>query len=92
MAAKNLGVNAKEILVFEDSVVGATAASEAHMDLVVIGRGDSPEAAYPKEVKMFLNTFSDLIGRLDTNIKEDIQIAAKDYEANMKEEEGNKAS
>jgi HAD superfamily hydrolase (TIGR01509 family) len=72
-AAKKLGVNPSEVLVFEDSVAGADAAANAKMDLIIIWQGKPVKLFYPETVKLFIPDFTSLVGTMDTYPEEDIQ-------------------
>lgn len=78
LAAKKLGVKPKEVLVFEDSVVGAIAADRAKMDVVVIWDGTVSENRYPKDVRGFISDFTPLPGNLDSTLKEEVMRVAKE--------------
>ncbi|OGC46207.1 hypothetical protein A2V49_04425 [candidate division WWE3 bacterium RBG_19FT_COMBO_34_6] len=69
-AAKKLKTNPKEILVFEDSVIGAISANKAGMDLIVIWSGQFPEYDYPEKTLTFLDDFHSLPGNLDQTFME----------------------
>lgn len=60
-ALKEMGLKSSEVLVFEDSVVGATASDKAGLDTIVVWDGvDSPQDEYPKNVFDFIPDFKDM--------------------------------
>jgi beta-phosphoglucomutase-like phosphatase (HAD superfamily) len=69
-AVKKMGVKKKEVLVFEDSIAGATASHKAKLDTIVIWNGDKPESDYPKSMIGFITDFTPLEGNLDTTLPE----------------------
>lgn len=72
-AAKQMGVRPKQVLVFEDSVVGVTSAIKAKMDTIVVWNGETAEKAYPKNVLGFITDFTALIGTFDTTWDEEFE-------------------
>jgi HAD superfamily hydrolase (TIGR01509 family) len=64
-AMKEMGLKASEVLVFEDTVTGATAADKAGLDLIIIWDGAIKEREYPGNIFTFLPDFSGLPGNLD---------------------------
>ncbi|MBN1162826.1 HAD family phosphatase [Patescibacteria group bacterium] len=69
--AKDLGaIKPKEIVVFEDSVVGVTAAAEAKMDIVLIKDSNRSLKDYPGNIVFAAPDFSSLADELDTTYKE----------------------
>lgn len=62
---KKLGLKPAEILVFEDSIPGVTAAVKAKLDVLVLWDGDIPKNEYPGKPLDFFPDFSDLPGKLD---------------------------
>ena len=69
-AVKKMSVGKKEVLVFEDSIAGTTAAHKAGLDTVVIWSGDTPESEYPNSMLGFITDFTPLVGNLDTTLPE----------------------
>ncbi len=65
MAAKMLKLKGHEILVFEDSIAGVTAALKAHMDVVAIMNEDLLADDYPQGILLALTDFQNLAGNLD---------------------------
>jgi len=86
LLAKKLGVVPKEVLVFEDSIIGSAAAFKAGMDLVVIKNGEINKLFYPDNVKLYINDFSNIANELDTDVNEDIKAAAKEIIDEKKEQ------
>ena len=72
LAAQKLGVRAGEVVVFEDSVVGAQAAVGAKMDAYVVWNGTAQQTDYPKGV---LDFFPDFVGFNEKLAKTDIEHA-----------------
>jgi len=64
-AAKELHLKPREIIVFEDSVVGVEAAKNAKMDTIVIWNGDVPQENYDGRILDFMPDFTPLPGNLD---------------------------
>jgi HAD superfamily hydrolase (TIGR01509 family) len=77
LTANKLGLKPGEILVFEDSPIGAVSAVSAGMSLVVIWSGEPNRLQYPKEVLYYFIDFSGLPGNMDTTYDEDIKNAAE---------------
>jgi len=75
--AKELKVNSKNVLVFEDSLSGVASARKANMDVFVIWDGVVDKEDYPKGVKMFLSDFTRLAGNMDTTLDDQLAEAAK---------------
>ena len=69
-ALKELGLNSKEVLCFEDSVGGSMAAKKAGLDTIAIWDGEVIETDYPRNVMTFLPDFSSFPGNLDTTYME----------------------
>ena len=60
-AAKKMGLKPKDILVFEDTIVGSTAAHKAGMDTIVIWDGEDEEMEdYPKGIYEFAPDFVEM--------------------------------
>jgi len=76
--AQKLGVKPEEVLVFEDSSIGAAAANNAKMDLVIIWDGEENKLYYPEKASLFIPDFNGLSGQLDTDAGEDIKLAAEE--------------
>src|SRR3989339_440408 len=76
-AAKKLGVKPKEVLVFEDSMIGARSAAKAGMDLAILWDGEIPRYDYPGNVVLFLGDFVALGGNLDKDLYETLKDAAQ---------------
>lgn len=77
-AAKRLKVSPKNILVFEDSVAGATAAKKAKMDLVIIINENHFIEEYPGNILEHLTDFEPLAGNLDLTTIEYLEKRAKE--------------
>ncbi len=69
-ALKALRLKSREVVVFEDSVTGSSAAEKAGLDTIAIWDGNIPEYDYPKNVLLFLPDFDSLPGNLDTTFIE----------------------
>lgn len=74
-ALHKLKLQPKEVLAFEDSIAGATAAVDAKLDTIVVWDETYWQTDYPRGVKLFIKDFSDLEGKLDTDQREEF----KDY-------------
>jgi len=73
LAAKKLGIKPHKILVFEDSVEGVKAATEAKMPVIAIWKPSSPpKKEYSSRVLLFVEDFSVFPGNLDTTYKESL--------------------
>lgn len=72
-ALRKLKLKPKEVLVFEDSVAGSTAAKKAGLETIAIWDVDVLERDYPKNVKEFLPDFSSFPGNLETTYLEHAQ-------------------
>ena len=86
-AAKTLNVKPAEVLVFEDSLAGASSAVNAGMDLIVIWDGVFEKTAYPENTIMFLPDFESLPGNLDMTMEEAVKTEAQEM---LKEQEEHK--
>lgn len=75
---KNLKLRPKEAVVFEDSVVGVTAAFSSKIDVVVIWDEKTSKLDFPEKVLYFFPDFSDLPGKLDENYFEYMQRRAEE--------------
>lgn len=78
-AAKKLGVNSHEVLVFEDSLTGTTSAVKANMDTVVIWDGSVFKNKYPRQVIGFIPDFSALPDDLNLTIKDEFKEFVKKF-------------
>lgn len=65
LARTKLKLKIEEILVFEDSITGATSAKKAGMSMVIIWDGNVRDKDYPKTVLEFFPDFLGLVGNLD---------------------------
>lgn len=81
-AAKRLGVKTSEILVFEDSIVGARAAHDAKMDMIIVWNGKTPQRGYPEGILGFIGDFTGIAGNLDTYFEEEFEV----YQQKVKEQ------
>ncbi len=70
LAASKLQLKPNQILVFEDSVYGAQASTNAKMDTAIIWDGVISEKYYPKECVGFITDFTPLVGNLDKTYEE----------------------
>jgi HAD superfamily hydrolase (TIGR01509 family) len=68
--AQELDVTPKELVVFEDSIVGATAAAKAKMDLVIIISGNNQLRDYPGNILFADYDFDGLAAELQATYKE----------------------
>lgn len=75
--AKELEVNPKNVLVFEDSLSGVTSARSAKMDVFVIWDGVVDKEDYPKGVKMFLSDFTRLAENMDKTLDDQLAEAVE---------------
>lgn len=75
-AAKQMNLQPEEVLVFEDSIAGTTAASNAKMDTVVIWNGITNKLLYPKDMLLYIPDFEGLDQLLETYPEDQIQMAA----------------
>jgi HAD superfamily hydrolase (TIGR01509 family) len=67
-AAKSLGVSPSEVVVFEDTVVGASAAASAKMDVIVVWDGeDEDQSEYPKRAQLFITDFTNIIEAIENS-------------------------
>jgi len=69
-------VNAKEVLVFEDSPTGAASAEAANLDLIVIWNGLTAKSLYPESTIFFMLDFEGLANNLEMTFEE----AFKDFQ------------
>lgn len=69
-------VKPREVLAFEDSIIGAISAADSGADVVVVWDGETPEKTYPRNVALFIGDFADLVGRLDQDYTDIIKEAA----------------
>jgi len=67
-ALKQAGFKAKDALVFEDSVIGATASVAAKIDTVVIWDAVIPMNFYPEGILDFTEDFEQFVGNLTTDV------------------------
>ena len=74
--AKELKVNPKNVLVFEDSISGVTSARKAKMDVFVVWDGSVDKEDYPKGIKMFISDFTHLAENMDATIDDQLAEAA----------------
>ncbi len=70
--AKKLGVQPKEMLVFEDSIIGVQSALAAGTSVIVIWNGEVPREFYPQQTLNFYSDFSPLAGNLDKTPEETV--------------------
>lgn len=68
--AKHFGAKPQEMLVFEDSIVGAQAASASGTSLVVIWDGQTSKSFFPKETLAFTPDFEGIAENLDYTVDE----------------------
>lgn len=78
--AKKLELKTENILVFEDSVVGATSARKAKMDVIVIWDGVIDQREYPKGIDLFVSDFESFPGNLDHTLLSRIEEVSKELE------------
>lgn len=85
--AKGLGVRPGDVVVFEDTIVGATAAVKAGMETIVIwdGEDEDPED-FPKEIKFFLSDFDGVSKAIEKSTWEELEEMAKEMETEEGEE------
>lgn len=76
-AAKELGVKTREVLVFEDSVLGARAAAVAGTDIIIVWNRTRHQYEYPQRVYEFIPDFSCIVGFLDKSYNEIIRETAE---------------
>jgi HAD superfamily hydrolase (TIGR01509 family) len=78
-ALKTLGLTAQEVLVFEDSIVGFTAAKKAGIEQIIIWDGKIHRDAYRGgAILNFMEDFMPLVGNLDKTYAESLQETLKD--------------
>lgn len=70
IAANRLNMLPVDILVFEDSIPGATSSIKAGSKTIVIWDGSYAQRDYPSEVVYFFSDFTPLIGSLDKDALE----------------------
>lgn len=75
--AKHFGIKPFEMLVFEDSPVGATAADKAGAHVIAIYDGQIDKSQYPESIKIFTTDFGGFADSLD--------YTAEEYLAKLKE-------
>lgn len=80
LAAKKLEMKARNILVFEDSVVGAKSSVAAGMDTVIIWDGEIMRKEYPNEVKGFVTDFTAFPGNMDATFEEEFRNYVEEVE------------
>ena len=68
--AKYFGAKPQEMLVFEDSIIGAQAASASGTSLVVIWDGQTSKSSFPKETLAFTPDFEGIAENLDYTVDE----------------------
>lgn len=83
-AAKEIRVKPKEVLVFEDSVAGATAADKAGMSIIVVWDGYIKENRFPEKTQLFIPDFLGLVGNLELTGPESIEAYVKAKKESVK--------
>lgn len=78
--AQHFGVKTQEMLVFEDSILGSSAASGSGASLLVVWDGQTDKKLFPAETIYFINDFEDLAKSLDTTAEEEIENFRKQLE------------
>jgi beta-phosphoglucomutase len=74
---KEFKTNSKHTLIFEDTVVGATAAIKSKTDTIVVWDGEVFQDMYPKGIKLWIPDFTGLIGNLDKTWMNMLEESAK---------------
>lgn len=69
-ALKDMKVDKKSVIVFEDSIVGATASTDAGLNTIIIWDASIPKKRYPNSVLGFVPSFWVFPGNLDLTRKE----------------------
>lgn len=72
-AAQRLGVPPEKVVVFENSVIGSTAAVKAKMNVLIIWNDAVARGAYPQEALGFFEDFTYFPGNMDKNRNEVIR-------------------
>lgn len=78
LASEKLKINPKHMIAFEDSVAGATAASRAGLQTIVIWDGINSQDDYPDSVVDFLPDFTPITNEVIDNTTMDILTKAKE--------------
>jgi len=78
--SNGLELKPKEILVFEDSVVGAKSAKKAGMDIIIIWNGEIEQDEYPKGIGLFVPDFESFPGNLDHTLFSQLEEVAEQLE------------
>jgi len=86
-ALKQLKLKPKEVVVFEDSIVGVTAATKAKLDIIVIWDKLTPKYLFPGKILDFMPDFSSLPGNLDETPPEFVKRITKEAEETKKRSE-----
>ncbi len=79
--ARHFKVNPTEMLVFEDSIPGATAAASSGASLIVIWDGKTRESLFPQNTLFFTPDFEGIAENMDTTHEEELEILRKKLEA-----------
>ncbi len=84
--AKMLNVKPKQMVVFEDSVVGVKAALKSGAGVIVIWLNELNDEIYPRKANMFLSDFRSVTGNLDMTYKEVLAEVAKQAQSQKNDE------
>ena len=89
-AQKELALKAREILVFEDSPIGAKAAEKANMDTMIVWDWRRAEKTdFPSQVLEYIPDFSIFPGHLDKTYKESLlEVTEEEVESEAEESSG----
>lgn len=81
-AMRVLGVRPKDIVAFEDTIVGSTASTQAKIPTIIIWDGvDETQENFPKNTYLFIPNFDGLPEFIEKPVKKQLEEAAKELEA-----------
>ena len=90
-ALKELKVNPKEVIVFEDSISGVTAAAKAKIDIIVIWDKVTPKYLFPGKIFEYVPDFSAFPGHMDETFTEFVKRSATEIDEARKQLQKSKA-
>jgi len=86
-AAKRLGVKPREVVAFEDSVVGAESAVAAGIETIIVWDGVVSKLLYPSDARLYVEDFDGLDDMVEKTGKQRLEEAAAAIEAESSEAE-----
>ena len=84
--AKHFGVKPSEMLVFEDSIAGTTAAYKSGASLIVMWDQQTGKRYFPEETLAFTTDFAGLADNLDHTVDEALEDYRKSIEASQRQQ------